>query len=684
VHHTQQAVDMATVSSPGIGSNLDVKSIVEGLMQVERRSLDTIKARKTDFQARLSGLGTLKSALASFQTVLGQVSQPSRFGGVKTSGFDNTMIAVEASPGSAAGQYALNVTKLAQPQVTVAAGQASASAAIGDGTPTRLTISFGTISGGTLSDGQYSGASFSSDPSRTGGSIVIDSSNNSLTGIRDAINAAAVGVRASIVNDGSGDAPYRLVLTSAEPGAGGSLRMDVAAVEDGAGHSAALESLLAYDPAGVQNLKQQAAAQNAELTINGIAIISPSNRVQGALEGVTLNLMKTGSTSLNVASDPTIAKQAVGDFVKAYNDLTRTLNALTVNDPKATTVGPLASDTSVTVLRLQMARALAQTIGDGEVQSLADLGIRTQADGTLSLDDARLTAKLASAPDDVTRLFAQIGKSTDSLVSASTIGAKTQPGNYAVHVTQLATRGSLTGSGAAPLTISAGQNDTFSIRLDGVSADITLPAGDYTASSLVALLQSQINGAKALRSAGASVTVSLDENGALQLTSNRYGSASTLSITEVGVNPLFGAAPNSVDGVDTAGTINGEPATGNGQSLIGKSGSAVDGLIVTIAGGSLGARGTLAITRGYAPTLKSMIDDLLSKEGMLASRTEAINNTIKGYDRDITNVEARLAQREARYLTQFQALDTLINNMNATSSFLTQQLAALTKSTSNN
>ena len=652
-------------------------------MQIERKSLDSIKARKSDYQARLSGLGTLKSALASFQTMLGQVAQPARFGGVKTSGFDNTLLSVDAKAGAVAGQYALNVSKLAQAQVAVAAGQSSTSTAIGDGTATRLTFSFGTISGGTLTDGKYSGASFEQDPARAGGSIVIDSSNNSLTGIRDAINAGNLGVRASIVNDGSSGTPYRLVLTSTETGAGGSVRIDVGAAVDGGVADATLAGLLGHDPAGVQNLTQQSAAQNAELTINGIAITSASNTVSGALDGVTLNLLKTGSTSLTVADDPNVPKQAVSDFVKAYNDLTRTLNALTVNDPKGTTIGPLAGDASVTVLRSQMYRALSQTIGDGEVQSLADLGIRTQADGTLSLDDAKLTAKLASAPDEVMRLFAEVGKSTDSLVSATKIGAGTQAGTYAVNVTQLATQGKLSGATAAPLTITAGDNDVFSIRVDGVSASITLPPGTYTNAGLVALLQSQINGAKVLRSAGAAVTVAMDAGGVLQLTSNRYGSASSVSVTESATNPLFGAAPVATDGLDAAGTINGESATGNGQTLIGKEGSAVDGLIVTIPGGSLGDRGTIAITRGYAPTLKSMVDDLLGKEGMVASRTDAINNTIKGYDRDIANVEQRLAQREARYMTQFQALDSLISNMNATSSFLTQQLAALANSTSN-
>lgn len=673
---------MATVSSPGIGSNLDVKSIVEGLMQIERKSLDTIQARKSDYQARLSGLGTLKSALTTFQSALAQVSQPSRFGGIKTSGFDNTLLSVDASVSVAAGQYALNVSKLAQPQMTVAAGQASTSAPIGDGTATRMTFSFGTISGGTLTDGQYSGASFDLDPTRTGGSIVIDSSNNSLTGIRDAINAANLGVRASIVNDGSSEAPYRLVLTSSETGVGGSVRIDVDAAEEGGGTNAALANLLAHDPAGVQNLRQQSAAQNAELTINGIAITSATNKVQGALEGVSLNLLKTGTTTLTVAADPNVAKQAVSEFVKAYNDLTRTLNALTANEPGSATVGPLASDTSVTVLRSQMVRALSQTVGSGEVQSLADLGIRTQADGTLSLDDAKLTAKIASTPDEVMRLFAEVGKSTDSLISTQTITSKTQPGTYAVQVTQLATQGALAGATPAPLTITAGDNDAFTIRVDGVSAVISLPPGAYTTASLVALLQSQINGAQALRSAGAAVTVSIDNNGALRVTSNRYGSASTVSVTESGANPLFGASPVSSDGMDAAGTINGEPATGNGQTLIGKEGSAVDGLIVSVPGGNLGDRGTITITRGYAPTLKRLIDGLLSKEGMVASRTEAINNTIKGYDRDLATVEERLAQREARYLAQFQALDSLISNMNATSSFLTQQLAALAQSTS--
>lgn len=673
---------MATISSPGIGSNLDVKSIVESLMKVERRSIDAINARKSDYQARLSGIGTLKSALTSFQTMLGQVSQASRFTGVKTSGFDDKMLSVTTTAKAAAGQYALDVSKLAQSQVTVAAGQASTTTPIGNGEPTRITFSFGTVTGGTLTDGKYAGASFAQDATRTGGSITIDSSNNSLEGIRNAINAANLGVQASIVNDGTGATPYRLVMTSTDPGAGGSVKIDVSAALDGGTADAALTGLLAQDPAGTQNLTQQLAAQNAELTINGIAVTSATNKVTGAIDGVTLNLAKTGTTSLTVAADSAVTKQAVTDFVKSYNELTKTLNALTVNDPKGSTIGPLAGDASVTVLRSQIYRVMSQAVGTGEVQSLADLGIRTQADGTLSVDDAKLTAKIASAPGEVMQLFAEVGKATDSLVSANKIGTKTTSGTYAVNVTRLATQGVLTGASPAPLTVTAGDNDKFSVSVDGVSADISLPAGNYTTASLVAQLQSQINGASALRSAGASVVVSMDANGALVLTSNRYGSSSKVSVVESSANALFGGASAGVDGLDLEGTIDGQPATGNGQTLIGKDGTETEGLIISIPGGNLGDRGTIAVSRGYGSTLKSMIDGLLATDGLLAGRTESINGTIKGYDKDIANLEVRLAQREARYLAQFSSLDALVSSMNSTSSFLTQQLAALSKSTS--
>src|SRR5512141_3143176 len=224
---------MAITSSSSTA--LDVPTLVSQLMAVERQPIDKLNTQVSAYQAKISSFGTLSSLVSSFQTASQNLSTSlQKFAATPS---DPSVLSATAGSTAVPGTYTLNVSQLAQSQNLIAAGQTSSTAAIGGGTATTVTFDFGTISGGTLTNGVYSGSTFTSNGSGTK-SITIDSTNNTLAGIRDAINAAGMGVTATIVNDGS-STPYRLVLTSTSSGVSNSLKITTS------GGDAAVDSLLA-------------------------------------------------------------------------------------------------------------------------------------------------------------------------------------------------------------------------------------------------------------------------------------------------------------------------------------------------------------------------------------------------------------------------------------------------------
>jgi flagellar hook-associated protein 2 len=658
------------ISSPGIGSGLDVNNIVTQLMNVEKQPLTLLDQKEASFQSQLSAYGTLRGALASFQTAVSGLDNLSNFQSVSASSSDTDILSATATTGAQAGVHDLEVTQLAQTHALAAAGQTSTSAAIGSGTSTTLTFDFGTISGGVLASGVYTGATFTQDGAQTSGTVTIDSSNDSLQGIRDAINAANVGVRASIINDGSGT-PYRLTLTSTTTGAAHSVRIGVSG-------DAALASLLGYDPAGTQNLTQTQVAQDAKLTVDGVSVSSASNSVTGALDGVTLKLSDQGTSQVTIARDTSGAKAAIQAFVKTYNDFSKTLADLTKFDTTGNgNSGALLGDAAARTIQSRLRDALSSSLpstGSGSLQFLAQTGIAFQKDGTLSIDSNKLSAALSANPDAVAALFTSFGQASDSLVKFNKAGDSAQPGSYNINVSALATQATLVGSGAAATTITAGVNDQLSISVNGASALVTVPAGTYTAATLAAQLQSAINGA--LTSSGASVSVT-QSAGVLTITSARYGSISTVGVGGNAAVGLFGGAPVSTDGIDVAGTIGGVAAVGSGQTLTGGPGSGASGVAVDITGGALGARGAVSFGRGFAAKLSGVLNDILSSTGLLAASTDGVTRSIKDIDEQRAKLNTRLTSVEARYRAQFNQLDTLLSSMQSTSAFLTQQLAVL-------
>ena len=669
------------LSSAGIGSNLDVDGIVSKLMSVEQQPLTKLAKQESSYQAKLSGFGTLKGALAQFQSAVRGLSDISKFQGVNVSPADATIMTASGNSSAVPGTYAMKVTQLAQAQKLVAPGTASASAPIGNGV---ITIDFGTITGGTLTDGKYSGATFTTGAAGTK-AIVIDDSNNSLAGIRDAINKADAGVTATIVNDG-GTSPFRLALTSQKTGETASMKISVADTSPGNKLSALLNS----DPAGSQSMAQTSAAQNAKLTVDGIAVSKSTNSVSDVIGGVTLNLLKTNpdtATAVTIVRDTAAVTTAVNGFVKAYNEISQNLRDAGAYNAATKSASILNGEASVRSIQTQMRAVLTGAVAGGAsaFSRLSEVGVTLQKDGLLAVDSTKLSSALSKNFADFAGLFAAAGKSSDSLVGYKGFSADTLPGSYAINVTQLATKGSTTGTGA-PGTNITGANNTLDVVLNGLTATITLtPKANYTAAELAAEVQSQINSVAAFSSAEASVSVSVS-GGMLSLTSNKFGSASNVKMTGGSAQSYLNlptGGGTELAGLDVMGTINGAPATGNGQALTGNAGAPSAGLAVTVAGGALGARGTVNFSQGYAFQFDKVTTALLATTGTLAARTDGIAASIKGIGKSRDDINARLLVTEKRYRAQFTALDLTISKMSTTSTFLSQQLSQLSSRSSN-
>jgi flagellar hook-associated protein 2 len=386
---------MAITSSSSTA--LDVPSLVSQLMAVERRPIDTLNAKITSYQTKISSFGTLSSLVSSFQTASTNLNTSLQK--LATSPSDPSVLTANASSTAVPGTYAVNVSQLAQSQNLVAAGQTSSTAAIGNGTATTVTFDLGAISGGTLTNGIYSGAAFTSNGSGTT-SITIDGSNNTLEGIRDAINAAATGVTATIVNDGSGT-PYRLALSSSNSGVSNSFKITTS------GGDGTIGNLLGYDPAGTQNLSQTLAAQNANLTVNGIAITSASNTVSEAIQGVAMTLTNTTATpaSLTVARDTTAINTAASSFVDAYNALASQIKSRSAYGTGAAAAGSLAGDGTLRLMQDQLRGVFNTPASGGTLTSLGQVGISFQRDGSLLLDSSKLDRAISTNFSDVTNLF---------------------------------------------------------------------------------------------------------------------------------------------------------------------------------------------------------------------------------------------------------------------------------------
>lgn len=670
---------MASITSSGIGSGLDINGLVSQLVAAERApTTQRLAVKEAKLQAKLSAYGTLKSSLSSFQSAANTLKSLNTFQARSASVSDSTVMTATASSIAQEGSYSVKVLDLAQAHsLASTAGFEDLSTAVGTGS---LTFRFGSYNVAETTFTQNGEV-----PSKT---VVIGDADNSLSGIRDAVNAANIGVRASIVNDGSG---YRLLFSSAESGASHALEVTV----DEGGAPAANEDLSGLSQlvfsATVKNATRTELAQDARVSINGLIVTRPNNVVDGAIPGVTLNLQSTAPDKpvlVEINHDQQGAYAAVDKFVASYNELVATMKSLGDYRADTQTAGVLLGDPALRSVETRLRQVLGQVVEGtgGAYRSLADIGIATQRDGTLSLNANKLQSALDSDFDSVGRLFATSGHASDSLVTYHSASADTRAGSYSLQVDRLATQGSFSGrAGIAAVTLDTG-NNAFSVNVDGVqSASLSLSAGTYDSpaqlAGLAAEMTSKINGATALQSAGISVTVSYDsDQQRFVIRSNSYGSASTVSMVSLMASLGLDQGGSGQTGQDVAGSLGGVPATGAGQILTGAGGA--QGLNVQIGGGAVGARGDVNFSRGYGESFGNVLNDLLKTQNLLDTKRSGMQTEISAIANERLALDRRMTALQTRLFRQFSAMDALVSQLRSTSDFLTQQLAALQPSSS--
>ncbi|RMF85992.1 MAG: hypothetical protein D6739_03775 [Nitrospirae bacterium] len=387
----------------GIATGLDTQAIIDALVKAERVPIDRLQAREKGFQDQVAALQELNGLLKKVQDAADALRQPDApLQGRSATVANTSAVKVTVGDTTPVGSYTVDVTGLASAQILATPAGRFAdtdTTAVGTGT---LTIQVG--SGSPVS-------------------VAIDSTNNTLAGIRDAINAADAGVTAAIVNDG-GTNPYRLVLTANDPGTANTVTLTVSG--DGDGNDT--------DDAGLSqlinaNLVEVHPASDAKLTVNGISITSASNTVTDAIPGATLELLgKSNGTpaEVTVTASSEDLKAKLEDFVSAFNAVVD-FNAAHNNPDNP---GVLAGDFT---LRSAVARlhsvALSLGHGSGAIQSLSHIGVRMDDSGKLSVDGAVLDDALASDPSAVEKVIRGDGTTTHGVFGAlyDAVNAFTDP-----------------------------------------------------------------------------------------------------------------------------------------------------------------------------------------------------------------------------------------------------------------
>ena len=369
---------MASISSPGVGSGLDVKSIVSQLVALERRPIEKLQQEKSVTEAKLSSFGLLQNYTNNLRDAAKKLALPGTWAVSSASSSDTDYVGTTTTGSASSGSFTVSVSQLAR-------AQSLASPAFGS---SATTFGAGTL---TLQLGQWTAGAPPGFTAKSGSAAVPVTVNagDSLSTIKDRINEVNAGVRASIVNDGSG---ARLVVRSQATG-------EVNAVKITSSGDASLNDL-AYSPDEVAtgNMTQTISARDASATINGLAVTSPSNTLSGTIDGVTLTLKQPTVTAVEVtvAPDKAAMRKSVDDFTKAYNDLNSYIAEQTKYDPEKKVAGKLQGESATRSLQSQLRSMLQAVSGASSTfTTLSTLGIEVQRNGGLSVNETRFSAALA-------------------------------------------------------------------------------------------------------------------------------------------------------------------------------------------------------------------------------------------------------------------------------------------------
>lgn len=372
---------MGTISFSGLASGIDTQSLITQLMYLERAPERLLQTKQTKLQSQIDLYKQIKTALTEFQSSAQSIKTSSTFKGVKAEIGDSSVLTASASSTAMEGVHTVEVTTLARSQRQVSVGYASASS---------LTFNTGSF---TIDDG-----------TGTVTTINIAEGQNSLNGIVAAINDSDANVTASIINDGSGT-PYRLVVTGKDTK---NYTIDFSGLSTApAGGTGSLAPTLL----GPGDPTYQAGTA-ASFKVDGVSITRTSNTVTDVLEGVTLSLLKEGSTtSVAITNDTDNVTEKINNFVKEFNDALTLINKQTVYDSTGKTSSALSGDATLRTVQTQLQRLITTPVsGVSSFSTLASIGITTDSKtGTLSVDATKLSDALKNDFEGVVDLFTHNG-----------------------------------------------------------------------------------------------------------------------------------------------------------------------------------------------------------------------------------------------------------------------------------
>ncbi|QMU60396.1 MAG: flagellar filament capping protein FliD [Gammaproteobacteria bacterium] len=379
-----------TITSLGIGSGIDIENIVTQLVAAERRPIQLLETRQTEIDIQVSALGLIRDSVSKFQTGISDLKLSSGFRSFSVTSSDDQIITASVGEGSVPIASDIEVLSLAQKNKLASSAFANGDSIVGNG---QLDISVGV-------------ATFS---------ISINDNNNTLIGIRDAINDNFdnTGVSASIITADDGS---HLVLTSEESGTENVLSVTVIGDSDGNDTDAAGLSNLVFVAGGTENLQEIDIAQDATLTVDGFDVTRSSNEISDVIEGVTLSLKDIGTAALSVTEDRSVGKNAIETAVTAYNDLIISLNT----QRESTLQGESLLLGIETRVRQIFTNRLNVTGSD--FNYLFDVGLTFDRDGILSLDDEKFDQAIEDDFNGVVQLFSNpddgFAQSIDSILSS--------------------------------------------------------------------------------------------------------------------------------------------------------------------------------------------------------------------------------------------------------------------------
>lgn len=502
------------------------------------------------------------------------------------------------------------------------------------------------------------GASKTGTFSIAGTAVNIDFATDSLQGVADKINAAAAGVSASVrtVTE-NGSTRYQLRLEGA-PVTGGLTDPDNI-----------LQNLGVLQRGYATPLVN---AQDAEVRIDGLTVTQPTNSITSVIPGVTLNLQKTGTTNLALTRDTDKVKTSIKSLAEAYNNVIDFVRQNSKFDSENFQSGPLFGDQTAAQVEQTLSQLLFNNVGSSELPNLAAAGFSLDNQGKLQINESRLDSVIASNLSGLQRLLTSNGQSANAQLSFVSNSNKTVAGTYAVNITQAATRSSVTGSVVPTGPLATSETLSFGGTLFSSPVSLFLESG-------LSLNQvaDRINGDTRLRE---QVNARV-EGGRLMVESRRFGSATNFSLTsnvaaDVNTTGIGTTGMTVVNGVNVAGTINGEAATGNGQFLLGNSANATtSGLQIQYTGTTTGAIGSFTFNRGIASLMGYRLESFTdSVNGLLSAVDKSLTEQIRDFDTRIETLQSQISLREQSLRQKFAAMEQSIARLNSQGSQLSSFL----------